>query len=225
MMVPWQRFLKRSIDLCLAVFGLIALSWLIIICWFIAAIDTRQNGFFIQQRVGMGGRLFHLIKIRTMRPVQGVTTVVTSRNDPRITRIGAWLRRLKLDELPQLVNVILGHMSLVGPRPDVAEFADLLQGKDRIILSIRPGITGPATLAFRNEEELLANSENPEQYNRWVIFPAKVRINRLYVETYSIRKDIMYILATVIPCLGGRIVHLFEPDKETRESAYTHEGS
>lgn len=211
----WQRFVKRSFDLCLAVFGLIGLGWLIIICWLIATIDTGQNGFFIQERVGKGGRPFWMIKIRTMRPVQGITTVVTSRIDPRITRVGAWLRWLKLDELPQLANVMLGHMSFVGPRPDVAEFADLLQGKDRIILSIRPGITGPATLAFRNEEEILAKTDNPEQYNREVIFPAKVKINRLYLETYSFRNDILYIMVTFIPCLGHRIVPVLEPEKET----------
>ena len=113
---------------------------------------------------------------------------------------------LKLDELPQLVNVLLGQMSFVGPRPDVASFADSLTGGDKIILSVRPGITGPATLAFRNEEELLTKSDDPELFNRKVIYPEKIRLNRQYVEEYSFVKDVLYIVATLLPgvfVLGG----------------------
>ncbi len=109
------------------------------------------------------------------------------------------LRRFKLDELPQLVNVLLGEMSFVGPRPDVASFADSLTGGDRKILDVRPGITGPATLAFRNEEELLSKSDDPELFNRKVIYPEKIRLNRQYVEEYSLVKDILYIIATLLP--------------------------
>lgn len=120
-----------------------------------------------------------------------------------------------MDELPQLINVFLGHMSFVGPRPDTAEFADLLQGEERIILSIRPGITGPATLAFIDEEELLANSADPEKYNREVIFPAKIMLNRQYISNYSFRKDILYILATIIPGLRERVVPPLSPISHT----------
>ena len=198
-MSDWQKFVKRSFDIVMSLVGLAAVGWLIGLCWLIATIDTRRNGFFTQERVGKDMRVFRIIKIRTMRKVAGITTVVTSRNDPRITFVGSWLRRLKLDELPQMFNVLLGHMSFVGPRPDVAEFAGLLEGEDRKIMSIRPGITGPASLAFIDEEEMLAKSQDPEQYNREVIFPAKVIINRSYVENYKFYKDIIYILATVFP--------------------------
>ena len=113
-----------------------------------------------------------------MRAVEGVDTTVTTTHDVRITRSGAWLRRLKIDELPQLVNVMRGEMSLVGPRPDVPGFADRLEGPDRVVLTVRPGITGPAALAYRHEEEILAGVADPERYNREVIWPDKVRINR-----------------------------------------------
>ncbi len=132
-----------------------------------------------------------------MRDVDGVATVVTTRDDPRITPLGQLLRRAKLDELPQLINVIKGDMSFVGPRPDVPGFADLLEGEDRIVLSIRPGITGPATLKYRNEEEMLSGIDDPETYNRDVIFPDKVAINRRYIEHYSLTGDVRYIIETV----------------------------
>jgi lipopolysaccharide/colanic/teichoic acid biosynthesis glycosyltransferase len=210
-MTAWQQFVKRSFDVIMAAFGLVVCGWLIIICWIIATIDTRQNGFFTQQRVGKNGQLFMIIKIRTMRPIEGVNAVFTMRNDPRITHIGKVLRRFKLDELPQLINVLFGQMSFVGPRPDVAGFADMLQGEDRIILSVRPGITGYATLAFRNEEELLALSDDPERYNSEVIFPTKVKMNRYYIENYSFHKDILYIIATVVPSLKDRVLSILEP--------------
>ena len=192
-MTLWQRSLKRSFDIFFALIGIILCGGIILLCWVLATIDTRQNGMFTQLRVGKNGRLFRIMKIRTMRPIEGITTVVTSRNDPRITWLGSWLRRLKLDELPQLFNVLLGHMSFVGHRPDVESFANLLLGEDRIILSIRPGITGPATLAFRDEETLLTKSEDPERYNREVIFPAKTKLNRRYIEEYQFQKDIYYL--------------------------------
>jgi lipopolysaccharide/colanic/teichoic acid biosynthesis glycosyltransferase len=107
------------------------------------------------------------------------------------------MRRLRIDELPQLVQILTGQMSFVGPRPDVSGFADTLQGEDRIILSVRPGITGPATLKYRNEENFLAKEEHPVRYNREILWPKKVRINRNYVKSYSFRKDIRYILITI----------------------------
>jgi lipopolysaccharide/colanic/teichoic acid biosynthesis glycosyltransferase len=132
-----------------------------------------------------------------MRAVDGVDTTVTTRHDVRITRSGAWMRRLKIDELPQLVNVLRGEMSLVGPRPDVPGFADRLQGPDRVILTVRPGITGPAALAYRHEEAILAEVPDPETYNREVIWPDKVRINRAYVEHYRLRADLTWLVRTV----------------------------
>ncbi len=132
-----------------------------------------------------------------MRVDDSINTTVTTENDRRITRVGAVLRATKLDELPQLANVVIGNMSMVGPRPDVVGFADQLVGDDRMILTLRPGITGPASLEFRDEEELLAKQDNPEQYNREVIWPKKVAINRLYVQNWSLIGDCNIIFRTV----------------------------
>ena len=195
---PFQAHLKRSFDFVLALLGLLATWWLILLAWIGASIDTHSNGFFIQKRVGQNGRIFRVVKIKTMRPVDSCGTTVTRRGDPRITRLGAFFRRTKIDELPQLWNVLIGQMSFVGPRPDVPGFADKLQGEERAMLSIRPGITGPATLKYRNEEEMLAAQDDPEAYNREVIWPDKVRINLKYIREWSLRRDIQYILETVI---------------------------
>lgn len=193
-----NRLLKRSFDILLSSIGLLILWWLILAIWLLATIDTRKNGFFVQKRVGKDGKLFNAIKIRSMCDVPGVNTTATAANDPRITSLGSFLRRTKLDELPQLINVLFGHMSFVGPRPDVPGFADQLTGGDRIVLSVRPGITGPATLAFRHEEKLLAAQSDPDRYNLEVIFPEKVRINRDYVTYYSFSNDIKYIVQTFV---------------------------
>lgn len=191
-----QRFLKRSFDLLVAIFGLIVLGWLILLGWLAATLDTGLNGFFTQTRVGRYGKTFKVIKLRTMKVSKTVTTTVTTKKDPRITPLGAILRKTKIDELPQLINVLLGQMSLVGPRPDVPGFADRLEGSDRIVLTIRPGITGPASLKYRNEEEILAKQADPERYNREVIFVDKVRINRKYIEKYNFINDLKYIWQT-----------------------------
>ena len=165
--------------------------------WIVASIDTRSNGFFIQKRVGRNGKKFWVVKIKTMRPVAEFDTTVTRRGDPRITPLGAFFRRTKIDELPQLWNVLFGDMSFVGHRPDVPGFADKLQGEERAMLSIRPGITGPATLKYRNEEELLAAQDDPEAYNRDVIWPDKVRTNLQYIQEWSLWNDCCYIFRTI----------------------------
>ncbi|WP_339754383.1 sugar transferase [uncultured Marinobacter sp.] len=192
-----QALQKRAFDVLFAVLGLLVAWWLILLAWMAASIDTRSNGFFIQKRVGRHGKSFRVVKMKTMRPVASFETTVTRRGDPRITPLGAFFRRTKIDELPQLWNVLLGDMSFVGPRPDVPGFADKLQGEERVMLAIRPGITGPATLKYRKEEELLAAQSDPEAYNREVIWPDKVRINLEYIRDWSLRRDIQYILETV----------------------------
>lgn len=195
---PFQGFLKRSFDLVLACLGLLAFWWLILLAWLAASWDTRSNGFFMQIRVGRCARRFRVVKIKTMRPDQVNTTTVTRSGDPRITRLGAIFRRTKIDELPQLWNVLVGDMSFVGPRPDVPGFADALQGSERAVLSLRPGITGPATLKYRNEEEILAGQLDPERYNREVIWPDKVQVNLEYIRQWSFLGDIKYIFQTVL---------------------------
>ncbi len=194
---PANRFLKRMFDILISFIGLLVLWPLILLGWVAATISTHKNGFFIQTRVGLHGKPFRLFKLRSMRASDDLRSTVTTRHDPRITRVGRILRRTKLDELPQLFNVLLGHMSIVGPRPDVPGFADRLSGDDLIVLSIRPGITGPATLEFRNEEELLSSQSDPERYNREVIWPKKVELNREYVANYSFWKDFGYIWRTI----------------------------
>ncbi len=189
--------MKRLFDIIVSFMGLLVTWWIIFVAWILSSFDTRANGFFLQDRVGQHGKVFRVIKIRTMRNEPTITTTVTHLNDARITPLGALLRKLKVDELPQLVNVLLGQMSFVGPRPDVPGFADKLKGDDRELLSIKPGITGPATLKYRNEEVLLSQVDNPEQYNEETIFPDKVRINIDYIHNYSLLKDIKYIWQTI----------------------------
>ncbi|MDD2367836.1 MAG: sugar transferase [Sulfuricurvum sp.] len=192
-----QRFLKRVFDIVASLCGLILVWWLIVIAFIIATIETRSNGFFVQKRVGKDGRLFSLFKIKTMHQSKTLTTTITTADDPRITVSGALFRRTKIDELPQLINVLIGDMSLVGPRPDVPGYADKLSGDNTSILTLRPGITGPATLKYKNEEALLAAQKDPKQYNNEIIWPDKVRINRQYLEEWTFWTDLIYLWRTL----------------------------
>ena len=196
-MTNWQRAQKRGLDFLGALIGLLLVGWLILICWLLASIDTRRNGFFRQARVGRGGRLFQVVKIRSMREVAGVDTTITASNDVRITALGGFFRRSKLDELPQLWNVLLGQMSFVGPRPDVPGYADCLQGEDARLLDLRPGITGLASVVFRDEEALLMQQNDPVKYNDTVLWPAKVQMNLRYIDAYRLGLDVRIVLATL----------------------------
>jgi lipopolysaccharide/colanic/teichoic acid biosynthesis glycosyltransferase len=196
-MKPGQIIIKGVFDFLLSLVGLVLVAPIIILAWIIASVETRSHGFFLQKRVGKNGQLFTLAKIKTMKPVLGVNTNVTQKNDVRITISGAFFRKTKIDELPQLWNVLMGKMSFVGPRPDVKGYADKLQGKDKVILSVRPGITGPASLKYKNEEALLSKQNNPEQYNNEVIWPDKVKINVDYVNNWSFIQDMRYIYQTI----------------------------
>ncbi len=193
-----QAALKRAFDITVAGVGLALTAPLIALGWLAASLETGRNGFFLQERVGMHGRHFNIVKLRTMHDTLPGLGTVTARGDPRITCSGRFLRRSKIDELPQLWNVLVGDMSLVGPRPDVPGYADALQEEDRIILSVRPGITGPATVKYRDEESLLGRQADPHRYNREVIWPDKVRINREYVRCRSFAGDLKYLFKTMI---------------------------
>lgn len=162
-------------------------------------IKIRMPGpiFFKQKRVGKNGKLFTMIKFRTMN-VSHNGSSISVKGENRITKLGAVLRKYKLDELPELVNVLIGDMSFVGPRPDVPGYADLLKGEDRLILKLRPGITGPASLKYANEEELLSQVDNPQKYNDEVIYPDKVKINLDYYYNHTFLSDLRIILKTVI---------------------------
>lgn len=195
-MTKSDRRVKRVFDFTWAFLGL-AIVWPVIaLSWIVASLETRSNGLFMQKRVGEGGKLFTIFKIKTMRQTKNGSSVTTA-NDNRITKSGKIFRKYKIDELPQLVNILKGDMSFVGPRPDVPGYADKLQGEDRILLSVKPGITGPATLKYKDEEELLSKVPDPIEYNNTVIWPDKVKINKEYIKNWSLKKDIEYILKTI----------------------------
>lgn len=178
---------------------------LIVVLW----IKIKMPGgpvIFKQKRVGKNGKLFTMYKFRTMTVDHGGSSVSVA-GENRITPLGAKLRKYKLDELPELWNVLIGDMSFVGPRPDVPGYADQLKDVDREILKLRPGITGPASLKYRDEEELLSTKLNPQKYNDEVIFPDKVKLNLFYLNHYSFVKDIQMIFCTV---LGKRMKYAGE---------------
>lgn len=194
---------KWIFDRLAALLGLAMLWWLLALV--AVAIRVRMPGpvLFRQKRVGRGGRLFTMVKFRTMTVNHGGSSVSVA-GEIRITPLGAWLRRWKLDELPELWNVLRGDMSLVGPRPDVPGYADMLEGSDRDMLRLRPGITGPASLKYRNEEEMLAEVADPQRYNDEVIFPDKVRLNLIYLHDHTLMGDLRLIAATLT---GRRILY------------------
>ena len=191
MIGKWQLFEKRLFDLCLSLVLLPVLLVPIFIFILFSSIDTRQFGLFLQPRIGQHGKQFLIFKIRTFRSSK------THSSKTQLTRLGKYLRYKKWNELPQLFNVLIGDMSFVGPRPDLKGFADELKGEDRIILKVKPGITGPATLKYRNEEQLLAEQLDPETYNRTIIWPDKVEINKKYVKNWSFSLDLKILWKTL----------------------------
>lgn len=197
-----QEVLKRAFDLSVSVPGLILTFPITLAAAILATFDTKECGIFSQIRIGYGGKPFTMHKIRSMKSSTTVTTTVTSSSDPRITRLGSLLRRTKVDELIQLWDVAVGNMSIVGPRPDVPGWADEVVGDDRIILSVRPGITGPAALYFRNEEQLLSSVPNKEKFNSEVVWPKKVELNKTYVRKWSLLGDLAIIAQTIFPKLA-----------------------
>ncbi len=222
--------LKWLFDKLISLIGLISLSPLLLIVALLIKWKMPGPILFCQQRVGRYGRIFTVYKFRTMTVKAEASvasrnseaTSIASQEQSRITPLGEKLRRYKLDELPELWNVLKGDMSFVGPRPDVPGYADQLQGEDREVLLLRPGITGPASLKYRNEEDILeavdealqkGRSELPmgittvQEYNDNVIYPDKVRLNRYYLHHYSFIKDIKMIVCTV---LGKRMEYAGE---------------
>lgn len=190
--------LKRIFDISASSIGLL-ISWpiLIIIAFFIKYNKMSKGPvFFKQKRVGQHGKLFTMIKFRTMN-IDHNGNSISIKGDNRITPLGSILRKYKLDELPELWNVLKGDMSFVGPRPDVPGYADKLTGEDRIILQLKPGITGPASVKYSNEEELLALQPDPVKYNNDVIWPDKVIINKAYYYNHNLLSDIKIILYTI----------------------------
>lgn len=189
---------KTIFDRIISLIGILLLSPLYLII--AVLIKLKMPGgpvLFRQKRIGQYGKSFTMYKFRTMKVAHSGSSV-SVKGETRITRLGAKLRKYKLDELPELWNVFIGDMSFVGPRPDVPGYADKLKGDDRKILLLKPGITGPASLKYRNEEELLAEKDDPVTYNDEVIFPDKVRINLNYLKHWNFFLDIRIIIYTVI---------------------------
>ena len=187
--------------------SLLAIVVLLPVLLSVAVVILLANGapvLYIQKRIGQDGKPFKLIKFRTMRGEEESPIAASELN--RITRVGRWLRRTKIDELPELLNIFVGDMSFVGPRPDVAGYADKLEGDDRRLLTMKPGLTGVASLKYRDEEDLLAAQSNPQEYNDKVIWPDKVRLNLLYMERQSLWLDVKVLICTAL----GKTVKGFE---------------
>ena len=192
-------WLKWIFDRVMALIGLVVLLPVFLVVSILIKIKMPDGPIlFRQKRVGKGGRIFTMVKFRSM-VVSHSGSSVSVAGESRISPLGAKLRKYKLDELPELWNVLIGDMSFVGPRPDVPGFADKLVGEEREILQLRPGITGPASLKYRNEEEILASVDDPIRYNAEVIYPDKVRINLDYLRHWSFARDLKYIVQTLLP--------------------------
>lgn len=189
--------IKRIFDFTAALFGIVLLWPLLIVVAILIKVKMPGPIFFTQKRVGQHGKLFTMIKLRTMKVNHGGNSI-SVKGESRITPLGATMRKYKLDELPGLWNVLRGDMSFVGPRPDVPGYADQLRGDDRRILLLKPGITGPASMKYSNEEEILALQADPVKYNDEVIYPDKVRINLAYLDNQSFLLDLKIIVYTVL---------------------------
>ena len=186
-------------DLVVSVVGLILLAPFFLIFAILIKLDSRGPVFYLQERVGKEGRLFNLIKFRTMRTGSDKAIAMTvGKRDGRITTIGHFLRKFKLDELPQLINVLKGEMSLVGPRPELKKFVDLYNEEQLKVISIKPGITDFASIQFRNENELLEGKEDPIDFYIKEIMPLKLALNLNYIANQSLLTDLRIIFQTIL---------------------------
>lgn len=177
--------LKRIFDIAFSIFGLLFLGIFIFFCWIICTIDTRSNGLFVQERIGQFGKLFKIYKLKSIND-----------NSKNISKFGIFIRKYKIDELPQLLNILKGNMSFVGPRPDIAGYYDKLDGDNRKILNLKPGLTSTAAIKYANEDEILQNQKDAQQYNDLIIFPDKVKMNLEYYYNQSFLLDLQIIIKT-----------------------------
>lgn len=190
---------KRAFDFLSALLGLILLFPFFLLIGLLIKLDSAGPVFYLQERVGEKGKLFNLFKFRTMRMGADKSTAITVGNrDPRITRFGYYLRKFKVDELPQLINVVIGNMSLVGPRPELKKFVDLYSSEQRKVIAVKPGITDYASIKFRNENELLAGKTDPVEFYIEQIMPVKLELNLKYIQNQSFLLDIKIIYQTII---------------------------
>jgi lipopolysaccharide/colanic/teichoic acid biosynthesis glycosyltransferase len=190
--------LKRTFDLVVALTFIFILSPLLILIAIAIKLDSKGNVFYLQERVGLNGKLFKIFKLRTMKPGADKSGLLTiGQNDARITRVGRILRNSKLDELPQLFNVVLGDMSIVGPRPEVKKYVELYNPEQKHVLTVQPGITDYASIQYANESELLKKYENPEEIYIKEIMPHKLELNLFYITHKSFKTDLSIIFTTL----------------------------
>ena len=199
-----NNMVKWLFDRTLSLLAIVVLLPILLLVAIVILVANGAPVMYVQERIGQDGKPFKLIKFRTMHGDEKSPIAASELN--RITRVGRWLRRTKIDELPELLNIFVGDMSFVGPRPDVAGYADKLEGDDRRMLTMKPGLTGVASLKYRNEEDLLAAQPNPQEYNDKVIWPDKVRLNLLYMERLSLWLDVKVLICTAL----GKTVKGFE---------------
>jgi lipopolysaccharide/colanic/teichoic acid biosynthesis glycosyltransferase len=198
--------IKRAFDIAIAATGLIALLPVMAVAAVLIKCDSQGPVFFKQRRMGRGFRDFLIYKFRTMKENSEVTgRLITIGDDPRITRVGRFLRKTKIDELPQLINVLKGEMSLVGPRPEIPRFVELFRSEYAEILTVRPGITDLASLKYRDEAALLDSALNPEDEYLAHVLPDKIRLARDYLQRASFFFDLSLILKTIIKLVDGRV--------------------
>jgi len=189
--------MKVIFDYVMAICGVIFLAPLLVIVAILIKLTSKGNVFYTQGRIGRYGKTFTIIKFRSMTVDHGDSNTVTVGGDIRITKFGAFMRKYKLDELPELLNILKGDMSFVGPRPDLPGYADNLKGEDRKILNLRPGITGVASLKYANEEKILSAQKDPIKFHDEVIYPDKVKLNLDYYYNNNLWVDIKIIFATI----------------------------
>ena len=194
---------KRIFDIIVSLIGLLVLSPLFLIIALAIAVESKGGVFYKQIRIGKNGKPFKLLKFRSMyvgADKKGLLTV--SGRDPRITKVGYFIRKFKLDELPQLINVLKGDMSLVGPRPEVPKYVELYTDEQREVLSVRPGITDPASIKYRNENDLLAQAQDPEKFYIEKIMPEKIKISIDYIRKRNFFTDLGVIFKTIFSVFG-----------------------
>ncbi|MBR1626964.1 MAG: sugar transferase [Bacteroidales bacterium] len=190
--------MKRIFDIVFSFFGLIVLSPIFLIISIAVGLTSKGGVFYKQKRVGRNNSDFTLYKFRSMTAGADKGSLITiGGHDSRITKVGYFIRKYKLDELPQLINVLKGDMSFVGPRPEVRYYVNMYNDEQRKVLNVRPGITDPASIAYRNENELLEKQDNPKQYYIDVVMPDKLRINLEYIRNRTFFTDIKVIFQTI----------------------------
>jgi lipopolysaccharide/colanic/teichoic acid biosynthesis glycosyltransferase len=188
--------IKRIFDIASSLFVLVLASPFFIIISILIKLDSSGALIFTQTRVGKNGKDFSLLKFRTMKTTQETSSLITIGNDDRITKVGYFLRKYKLDELPQLINILKGEMSVVGPRPEVRKYVDMYSSSQLEVLNVKPGLTDPASIKYSNESDLLGEAENPENYYIHELMPAKIELSLNYIKTQTFLSDIKIILKT-----------------------------